>query len=780
MTRNPGETSLLPSSSRPALRTPTTDSTATTMSDPERLPTDAPALDFGATAPSSSAERAERTLVLIGMRGAGKTHLARTAAAALGWELIDMDHAYEARYEPIITTAKRDGWPAFREREVAMLVETLAARPTRTVVACGGGIVETAEGRAALRAHWPVVQALKPIDDVEAYLGADKSRPSLGEPPRSVYERRAPLYDACSDFDHLAAPGETDWDSLGARLLSLVRRIRAEAPLPPLPPPHSFFVSLTHADIGAALPLPAALWRNADAAELRVDLLAACANGECRLGEVRQQLALLRKHCPLPIIFTVRSRAQGGAFDGTDAQYWSLCAAALRAGVEWLDLEADRLHGAGGPSDGQGGGGDGGDALLGACAAAAACGTRVIGSHHVLDGTPPRAELERLLRSCELRGHAALAKLVTTATKPADSLELHAAAAGAALRVPHVAVAMGEAGGVSRLLNLRFTPVSHPLLPAQAAPGQLSAAELLRTRKALGYLPKKAFYIFGSPTQHSPSPAMHNAGFGANGCAHTYAVCETAEAEEALKVLRAPGCGGGSVTIPLKEALMPHVQRLSPSAAAIGSLNTLTVADDGTIDADNTDWVGIRSLLQPALKARGVATGDCCALVMGGGGTARAACYALQQMGVGALHVYNRSADKAVALAAAFGGTHCADLAGGVEAMERLDVLVSCVPGSAGLSLPPPLLRKLQPLVLDAAYRPRETPLLRDAAAAGCTTLEGVEMLFEQGCAQCAIWTHRPAPRREIADGLVAFLQRNDFGATPKLLQAELAAEAEA
>ena len=743
------------------------------MSDPKRQRTtssattdeDAPALGFGATAPSSSAERAERTLVLIGMRGAGKTHLGRTAAAALGWELIDLDHAYEARYEPIITTAKRDGWPAFREREVAMLVETLAARPTRTVIACGGGIVETAEGRAALRAHWPVVQALKPIDDVEAYLGADKSRPSLGEPPRSVYERRAPWYDACSDFDHMAAPGETEWDSLGARLLALVRRIRAETPPAPLPQPHSFFVSLTHADLGAALPLAAALWRNADAAELRVDLLAACAGGECRLGEVRQQLALLRKHCPLPIIFTVRSRAQGGAFDGTDAQYWSLCAVALRAGVEWLDLEADRLQGA-----------DGGAALLAACAAAAACGTRVIGSHHVLDGTPPRAEVERLLRACELRGHAALAKLVTTAATPSDGPELHAIAAGAGLAVPHVAVAMGDAGGVSRLLNLRFTPVSHPLLPAAAAAGQLSAAELLRTRRALGYLPKKAFYIFGSPTQHSPSPAMHNAGFAANGCAHSYTVCETADAEEALRVLRQPGCGGGSVTIPLKEALMPHVQRLSPSAAAIGSLNTLTVADDGTINADNTDWIGIKSLLEPALHARGVANRDCCALVMGGGGTARAACYALQQMGVGALHVYNRSADKAVALAAAFGGAHCAELAGGVEAMERLDVLVSCVPGSAGLSLPPPLLRKLRPLVLDAAYRPRETPLLRDASAAGCTTLEGVEMLFEQGCAQCAIWTHRPAPRREIAEGLVAFLQRNDFGETPKLLQAELAA----
>ena len=64
--------------------------------------------------------------------------------------------------------------------------------------------------------------------------------------------------------------------------------------------------------------------------------------------------------------------------------------------------------------------------------------------------------------------------------------------------------------------------------------------------------------------------------------------------------------------------------------------------------------------------------------------------------------------------------------------LDRLDVIISCVPGSAGLSLPVEALRRLHPLVLDAAYRPRETPLLADARAAGCTAIEGIEMLFEQ------------------------------------------------
>eukprot|EP00966_Prymnesium_polylepis_P239541 5539871-Prymnesium_polylepis.1 len=77
------------------------------------------------------------------------------------------------------------------------------------VIATGGGIVETSEGRAVLRAYWPVVQAMKNIEDVEAYLNFDKSRPSLGEAPRDVFKRRAPWYYECADFDLLPAPGAT-------------------------------------------------------------------------------------------------------------------------------------------------------------------------------------------------------------------------------------------------------------------------------------------------------------------------------------------------------------------------------------------------------------------------------------------------------------------------------------------------------------------------------------------------------------------------------------------
>ena len=72
--------------------------------------------------------------------------------------------------------------------------------------------------------------------------------------------------------------------------------------------------------------------------------------------------------------------------------------------------------------------------------------------------------------------------------------------------------------------------------------------------------------------------------------------------------------------------------------------------------------------------------------------------------------------------------------------------------------------------VLDAAYKPRDTPLLGAAREAGCVAIEGIEMLFEQGCAQCELWTARPAPRPEIVRGLAAFLESKDFGPLPKRL----------
>jgi hypothetical protein len=107
----------------------------------------------------------------------------------------------------------------------------------------------------------------------------------------------------------------------------------------------------------------------------------------------------------------------------------------------------------------------------------------------VLAPLPPDEEIHEALHSTTLRGAAHLAKFVGVARTEADALRVHAAAAGAKIAIPHIALAMGAAGRMSRVLNSLFTPVTHAALPFAAAPGQLSVEDILAARRPLGYLP---------------------------------------------------------------------------------------------------------------------------------------------------------------------------------------------------------------------------------------------------------------------------------------------------
>ena len=126
-----------------------------------------------------------------------------------------------------------------------------------------------------------------------------------------------------SDLDLVCAPGETDWAAQSARLVAMLRRATLRAPPAPMPQPHSFFLSLTFRSLlpGHAS-LPPALWENTDCVELRADLLGCldpavpyASSPDKVRAELQKEIAALRSACPLPILFTIRSKAQGGAFE---------------------------------------------------------------------------------------------------------------------------------------------------------------------------------------------------------------------------------------------------------------------------------------------------------------------------------------------------------------------------------------------------------------------------------------------------------------------------------
>jgi len=285
----------------------------------------------------------------------------------------------------------------------------------------------------------------------------------------------------------------------------------------------------------------------------------------------------------------------------------------------------------------------------------------------------------------------------------------------------------------------------------------------------IGQLEPRRFFLFGNPIAHSMSPILHNTAFEVLGLPHVYDLMETADVGEEIKAtMVSPDFGGASVTIPFKLDIIPLLDKLSPAAEALGAVNTIipvSTTPDGSsriLYGDNTDWIGIRESVQSRLSSGVIEA----ALVIGAGGTARAAIYALHVLGAQRIYIFNRTKAKAQALTHVFPDV-------GLEVLEDLDgrwpdegaapsVVVSTVPAGAtttdkGISgglvhLPSSLFDRGEGrgVVVDMAYKPAETPLLALARTAGgerWSIVRGVDVLLEQGYVQFENWTGRKCPR---------------------------------
>lgn len=207
--------------------------------------------------------------------------------------------------------------------------------------------------------------------------------------------------------------------------------------------------------------------------------------------------------------------------------------------------------------------------------------------------------------------------------------------------------------------------------------------------------------------------------------------------DETVHGLPAAGFVGASVTIPHKEAALSIAASASATATGIGAANTLLFGADGTISAENTDAPGLISALPepPAVGAT--------AQVLGAGGSARAAIWALSEAGVD-VKVWNRTPGRALSLAGELG-------AEAVERPSAADILVNCtVAGMEDdpfdiLPLGPGQLGEY-PTVVDFVYADRSARLLDAARAAGCATVDGITILVRQGALALEMWTGRPAP----------------------------------
>jgi pentafunctional AROM polypeptide len=326
--------------------------------------------------------------------------------------------------------------------------------------------------------------------------------------------------------------------------------------------------------------------------------------------------------------------------------------------------------------------------------------------------------------------------------------------------IPLIAINMGEHGKMSRILNGFMTPVSHPLLPSATAPGQLSAADIRRGLSLMGEIPTKKFCIFGSPVSQSPSPRLHNRLFRETGLPHTYGLHETTDANTIRDVIRSPDFGGASVTIPLKQDVRPFIDGVGPEVEAIGALNTIvpeTSIDESTgqevtrLIGRNTDYLGMILILRNA-GAHGVGAG----LVIGGGGTSRAAIYALREMGYGPIYLLGRNAQKIQLLKDAFPTSFNLHVITSPEEISSVPtVAIGTIPADQPID---PTIRETlcvmfekaktvktergeERILLEMAYKPPVTALIQLGQDAGWKTVNGLEVLVGQGVHQFEYWT---------------------------------------
>lgn len=718
----------------------------------------------------------DASVLILGMRGAGKTHLSKIGGAALGWPVLDADAMFETE---LGVTAKAfveaNGWPEFRAAETRILKTIISKYGKGHIVSLGGGVVELPENRELLEAYGlaggPIVHIVRDIDDILDYLNSEPTRPSLGEDLRDIYIRRQPWFHKLSNYEYVnvinnkvQSPASTKASE--DEVARFFKFVTGKGKFVDLAGPRTtYFLSLTFAsftDPHPSIDSFETLTAGVDALELRVDLLSPDGKTPSSptvpsVSFVAVQLAALRQLSNLPIVFTVRTQSQGGMCpDDAESEIFELLELGVKSGCEYIDLEirwsparlqtfVDRKQS-----------------------------SQILCSWHDMSGALKWDGAEVVQRYTTASKYGDIVKIVSKAESLADNLAMLKFRERFQDGKPLLTMNVGAEGQLSRILSPVFGPVTHPLLPTQAAPGQLSFAQVQTGLHLLGRLPAKKFFLFGNPIAHSKSPLLHNTGFRELGLPHQYTFLESATVDESVRAaIRSPDFGGASVTIPHKLDIMPLLEEISSHAQMIGAVNTIVpfVQDGETkLRGDNTDWLGIRELVENNLSSENEITSSSTSLVLGAGGTSRAAIYALHAIGFKTIYLYNRTYANSAKVVASF------PLDYNIVPLTSLDsfpseapaAILSTVPASgtatedepnaeAGVVIPSSILSRAKGgVVVDMAYKPKLTPMINLAEKKeGWKAIPGIMMLLEQGYHQFSLWTGRRAPKMVIRDAVL-------------------------
>lgn len=451
--------------------------------------------------------------------------------------------------------------------------------------------------------------------------------------------------------------------------------------------------------------------------ELRLDYLRDNSGLE---HDLHKMLARLRYP---QMIATCRRVDAGGHFLGSVAEQIELLAAAARAGCQWVDIEIESVKALRKPPFKQ------------------FAPAKVIVSYHNYRNTPDLNTIYRRLARFPVEA----VKIASHARELQDNLKVLKLLKANRRRRPRlVALAMGNSGICSRVMAFRWgCPFTYASVGNHhaVAGGQL-AIDHMRSVYHVEHLDERTqlYGVVGTHSSMSLSPAMQNIAFHAKRVNALYLPCETGRLSDFLKFARSLKFAGFSITMPFKRAIMKELAWMDPMAEQIGACNTVAIRH-GKWMGWNTDSSAVTEVLTKRLRLPGSRI-----LILGAGGAARAAAFALRAVNADVFVAARREA-VARKLARSVGAE-----AVPWENADSLDVdaVINATPvGMAphADAHPIDLARLRTRVVFDMVYFPVETRFLSEARGRGLVTISGLEMLVAQGARQFEIWTGQSAPR---------------------------------
>ena len=428
-----------------------------------------------------------------------------------------------------------------------------------------------------------------------------------------------------------------------------------------------------------------------------------------RLGEV-------------PVIATLRRKANGGEFAGTEAEQMEILKGAVEANVAFLDVEIETIE----------------NYLHGEFTLLKKSPTRLIASYHNFEETP--ASLESIyLRLLQVKPD--VLKIATLARSFSDNLRLLELIERTRKQdLSIIAVAMGELGVYSRIVGpSRGALLTYGSMGKETAPGQPSVYDLNHVYALDEIDEETRFYgVIGYPVGHSLSPHIHNAAFRERGLNARYLPFPIQDLQDFSPYLKR--LGGFSITIPHKVAILRYVDQLDSTVKMTGAANTLVKHGDD-LWAYNTDVHGIRYALRKPLEE-----GIHQATLLGAGGAARSAAIVLKEANC-QVTVLGRDPKKTRSFADEF-GFECDSLC--QAAKYRGDLLINATPlgMSPGIEQTPLLDENSirYRYVFDMVYNPLETRLMRQSRGKAAA-IGGIEMFVAQAAKQFELWTGLEPPR---------------------------------